>query len=94
MKSICIGPECTRDAIVKGMCFSHYKQVHFDGRELTKLNPRMNRIDFPEHCTGPECTRKVEYAGLCHSHLRQKYKKRTLVPLRPYNRVKNEQEGP
>lgn len=91
----CIGPECVRDVWAKGMCFAHYKQVHFDGKqELTKLRLRMKSpIEYEAHCIGPECKREVHYANLCSSHLAQKYRKGVLSPLRVYSRPNKAQEG-
>jgi len=38
----CTGPECDRDAKVKGLCSSHYAQKH-SGRKLTVLRPRKSK---------------------------------------------------
>jgi len=50
----CAGPECFRDAKVKGLCQSHYAQLHA-GKDLTVLRSRKTN--------SPRASKKVPLAN-------------------------------
>lgn len=66
----CKFPECDRDALTKGYCGGHYRQVQ-RGRGLTLLNPNKTKKDVPCRIEGCET---VSYCkGYCRRHYSQLY---------------------
>src|SRR5215831_2389589 len=80
----CRVPGCTREAITRGFCKSHYERwrKHGDSAAHTPLGPHI-----PGHlCSVESCSKRVESADLCVGHLRRQQKygdPLAHIPLRP-----------
>ena len=64
MTETCNGPECSRQAIIKGYCNGHYQQVHH-GRPLKPLQKRRRNTGT---CPVKYCEREVASRGVCARH--------------------------
>lgn len=60
----CTGPACSRPAVGRSLCETHYREVLRTGHVTEIVEPIKT-------CTGPECDRDVSAVGLCRSHYDQ-----------------------
>ena len=63
----CMVEGCHREALARGFCSKHYKQMLRNGH--------INK-EKPPHCTMEGCTAKVFAKGLCRKHYNQLYYER------------------
>ena len=66
MTEMCVGPECDRQSVVRGLCSSHYQQKR-KGRELTPVR-RSRKTQVITYCPVPNCKREMHSRGLCSRH--------------------------
>ena len=60
---------CTRSAIAKGLCESHYKRVQVGSD--TPVNAPIKRVKYATRCSVVGCKNKYFGCGLCNAHYQQ-----------------------
>ena len=100
--SLCIGPDCARPAVARGLCRAHYHQrERHPSRPLRPLRAKLPSSGRPRRgpdgqlrpCSVAGCGRPVHARELCAGHYSQRSRGLKLRPLGPRTGPKHETPG-